>query len=183
MVRTRLALVVLLVAAAGCSSLPGDGTDTPASQDVSITIRNDHDRSYTVAVRTVPTGVEGIAVTYENGSTRTFDVPSLDALPRRALRNATDVVAVGGGGVAQEFQVGPNGGLGTTLENVSAAASVVYFVRSGTGPGDLRGVGVVRCPADTTTDLAITIRGDGSLDSRVTCAGGAARRLPGDGAT
>jgi hypothetical protein len=174
MVRTRLALVVLLVATAGCSSLPGDATDTPAGQDVSITIRNDHDRSYTVAVRTVPTGVEGIAVTYENGSTRTFDVPSLDALPRRALRNATDVVAIGGSGVAQEFQVGPNGGLGTTLENVSADASVVYFVRSGTGPGDLRGVGVVRCSADTTTDLAITIRGDGSLDSRVTCGDGAA---------
>lgn len=169
MVRIRFVVVALLVVSAGCSSLL-QGEPQPASRDVSISVSNEHDASYTVVVSAIPDGVEGIEVTYENGSTRTFDVASLDGVPRPALRNATDVAATGGEDRREVLTVAPNEGQSRTMEGVPANATVVYFVRPGTDGEPLRSAGIVRCTADTgTTALRIAIRADGSLHAGVTC--------------
>jgi len=175
MVRLLHALVALLVVLAGCSGLPGGGTPTPAGQDLSVTVSNEHDEPYVVRLTAVPAEVAGIEVTYENGSTRRFEVASFDALPRTALRNATAVATTGPAGLSREFAVGPGEGVGTTLEGAPANATVVFFVLLEDGRETVRGTGVVRCAPDAeTTELVVRIRPDGSLHSSVACRDGPA---------
>ncbi len=170
MVRTLHATVALLVVLAGCAALPGDGSPDTPQHTVSITVSNDHNESYRVRVSTIPPDVEGLEVTYENGSTHRFDVSSFDALPRNGLRNATAIATTDSRELTREFTVGPAEGIGATLEGVPANATVVYFVLLDSGQHPVRSAGVVRCTSDTeTTDLEIVIRADGSLHSSVTC--------------
>jgi hypothetical protein len=82
MVQTRHVAVALVVLLAGCGAAPGGGTPDAPQHTVSVGISNEHDESYTVRVSTIPPTVEGLEVTYENGSTRRFDVSSFDGLPR-----------------------------------------------------------------------------------------------------
>ncbi|MEF8841619.1 MAG: hypothetical protein V5A62_08335 [Haloarculaceae archaeon] len=164
---TTLALLVVL---AGCSGFTGGGTPTPTGHDLSISISNEHDVGYEVRVTAVPARVEGIEVTYENSTTHRFDVASFDALPETALRNATAIATTDFAELSREFTVGPNEGIGTTVDGVPANATVVYFVLRSSGPSTVRGEGVVRCSPDTeNTELAVTVRPDGSLHSAVTC--------------
>jgi hypothetical protein len=169
MVRLLHGVAALLIVLAGCSGAPG-GTPTPSGHDLSVAVSNEHDASYVVRVTAVPADVEGIEVTYGNGSVRRFEVQSFDALPRTALRNATAVAATGPAGLSRELAVGPGEGIGTTIEGVPADATVVYFVLPGDEPETARGAGVVRCtPGAGTTELVVRIRPDGSLHSSVTC--------------
>lgn len=173
MVRALHGLVALLVVLAGCSALPGGGTPAPSEHSLSVTISNEHDVSYTVRVTALPAQVEGLEVAYENGSTRRFEVSSFDALPPTALRNATAIATTDSRELSREFAVSPAEGIGTTLEDVPANSTVVYFVRQEGRPETVRGVGVVRCTADTeNTELGIRIGPDGSLHSSVTCSDG-----------
>jgi hypothetical protein len=173
MVRVLHAALVLLVVLAGCSGLPGDETPTPAEHDLSISVSNEHDVGYEVRVTAVPAQVEEIEITYENGTTHRFDVVSFDALPETALRNATAISTTDPAELSREFTVGPNEGIGTTIDGVSANATVVYFVLPSSGPSTVRGAGVIRCSPDTeNTELAVTVRPDGSLHSAVTCSDG-----------
>lgn len=170
MVRVLHAGLVLLVVLAGCSGFSGPGTPTPAEHDLSVSVSNEHDVGYEVRVTAVPAQVEGIEVTYENGTTHRFDVASFDALPETALRNAAGISAPDSTEISRTFTVGPNEGIGTTIDGVPANATVVYFVLPSSGPSTVRGAGVVRCSPDTeTTELAVTVRPDGSLHSAVTC--------------
>jgi hypothetical protein len=173
MVRVLHAALALLVVLAGCSGFSGGGTSTPAGHDLSISVSNEHDVGYEVRVAAIPAEVEGIEVTYENGTTHRFDVASFDALPETALRNATAVATTDSEELSREFVVGPNEGIGTTIDGVPANATVVYFVLPSSGPSTVRGAGVVRCSPDTeNTELALRIRPDGSLHSALTCSDG-----------
>ena len=166
MVRVLHIALALLVVLAGCSGLPGNETPAPTEHDLSVSISNEHDVGYEVGVTAIPAQVEGIEVTYENGTTHRFDV----ALPETALRNATAVATTDSAELSRAFSVGPNEGIGATVEGVPANATVVYFVLPTSGPSTVRGAGVVRCSADTeNTELAVTVRPDGSLHSAVTC--------------
>lgn len=170
MVRTLYATVAVLVVLAGCGALPGGGSPDSPQQTVSIRISNNHNESHVVRVSTIPPEVEGLEVTYENGSTHRFDVSSFDALPRDGLRNATAIATTDSTGLTREFTVGPAEGIGTTLEDVPANVTVVYFVLQNNDHQTVRGAGVAQCSSDTaTTDLEIVIRPDGSLHSAVTC--------------
>lgn len=170
MVRVLHAALALLVVLAGCSGFSGGGTPTPAEHDLSISISNEHDVGYEVRVTAVPAQADEIEVTYENGTTHRFDVASFDALPETALRNATGIATTDSAELSRTFSVGPNEGIGTTINGVPANATVVYFVLPSNGPSTVRGAGVVRCSPDTeNTELAVTIRPDGSLHSAVTC--------------
>lgn len=163
-------VTILLVVLAGCSADLGTGTPSSPSHSVSLTIANNHDERYVVRITPLPSEVDGLEVTYENGSTRRFDVSSFDSLPQGTLRNATAIATTGTEDQTEEFTVGPGQGIGATLEDVPMNAIVVYFVMPVNGPTRVRGAGVVRCTADTgNTELAITIRPDGSLHSAVTC--------------
>lgn len=165
-----LAVLALIVVLAGCGALPGDGTPGTPDRSLSVTVSNEHDVGYLVRVTAVPAQVETVEVTYENGSSHRFDVASLDALPPTALRNATAVATGEPGELSREFTVGPDEGFGTTVEDVPANATVVYFVLAEGDSTAVRGAGVVRCANDTsTTDLALRIRADGSLHSSLTC--------------
>lgn len=170
MARALHALLALLVALAGCSALPGAGTPEPPEHSLSVTVSNGHDVRYEVRVAAVPPQVDGIEVTYENGSTHRFDVSSFDALPGTALRNATAVDAGGSADLSRTFTVGPNEGIGTTVDGVPPNATVVYFLLPASGPGTLRGAGVVYCgPGAGNTALTVEIRPDGSTHSSVVC--------------
>lgn len=170
--RTLHATVALLVVVAGCGALPGDGAPDAPQRTVSVDISNEHSERYRVTVSALPPEIEGLEVTYENGSTRRFAVSSFDALPRDGLRNATAVTTTDSRALTREFTVRPTEGIGATLDDAPANATVVYFVRQEPGRQVVRGAGVVRCGAGTeTTHLAVRIRSDGSLHSSVTCSG------------
>ena len=162
MVRTRYVTVAVLVMLAGCGALPGGGSPDVPQHTVSIEISNNHNESSVVRVSAIPPEIDGLEVTYENGSTRHFGVSSFDALPRERLRNATAVTTTDSRELTREFTVGPTAGIGATLEDVPANATVVYFVLQDGGHQTVRGAGVARCSSDTeTTDLEIVIHPDG----------------------
>ncbi len=162
--------MAILVALAGCAGYSGGGTPTAADHSLSVSVSNEHDATYEVRVTAVPARIDGIEVTYENGSTARYEVRSFDALPPTALRNATAVDATGTEEPSRTFTVGPAEGIGATIDAVPANATVVYFVLPTDGPSRIRGAGVVRCAADAgSTDLALRIHSDGSLHSSLTC--------------
>jgi hypothetical protein len=170
MVRPLHVAVALLALLAGCGAVPGGGTPDAPSHTVSVGISNSHDEPYTVRVSTLPSDVEGLVVTYENGSTRRFDVSSFDALPRAGLQNATGVATTDGAGLTETYTVGPGEGIGATFDDAPPNATVVYFVLRDGGREVVRGAGVARCSAETgTTDLDLLVRPDGSLHAAVTC--------------
>jgi len=170
MVRVLSPTVALLVVLAGCSAVPGNESPSVPDHRISITIANNHDTSYVFRVTTIPPDVEGIEITYENGSTRAFDVSSFDGLPEEALRNATATTTAGGEDLSKQFTVPPSGGFGTSIRGVPGDSVTVYFVSPADEPETARSVGVVRCDRDTkNTELAVTIRLDGSLHAAVTC--------------
>lgn len=170
MVRILHATVTLLVLLAGCAALPGGESRDTHQHTVSITVSNNHDESHVVRVTTIPHTVEGLEVTYENGSTHSFDVSSFDALPRNGLRNATAIDTTDSRELTKEFTVEPAAGVGATFESAPANATVVYFVLRDSDHHPVRSVGVVRCTSDTeATDLEVIIRPDGSVHSAVTC--------------
>lgn len=170
MVRALHGLVALLVVLAGCAGYSGGGTPTPQEHSLSLSVSNEHDVAYDVGVTAIPARVEGIEITYGNGSTARYEVRSFDALPRTALRNATAVASGSPEELSRTFTVGPSEGIGTTLDGVPANATVVYFVVPTDRPSEIRGAGVVHCTADTeNTELGIRIRPDGSLHASLAC--------------
>jgi hypothetical protein len=168
MSRALPAVVTLLVVLAGCG-VPASGPPAATDHDVAVSVSNDHDEPALVRVTALPPAVDGVEVTYENGSTRRFDVPSFDALPRGSLRNATAVAPTGAERPSTAFVVDPSAGVGTTLEDVPANATVAYFLLTADGRR-VRAAGVVRCtPNAEATDLTVRIRPDGSVHSSVSC--------------
>jgi hypothetical protein len=168
----RVLVVAVLVALAGCAGVSGPGTPTDTGQDVVVTLSNEHTERYRVSVTAVPPAVEGLTVTYENGTTRTFAVTSVEALPRGGLDDATAIATTGGEERSRAFTLGPGEGFGTRIEGVSADATVVYFVTPTAGQQRVRGVGSVRCPGATTTDLTVAVSADGSVRTAVVCSDG-----------
>ena len=55
----RSIVVIGLVLLAGCTAPQADEPPAPASTDVSVTLSNEHDTTYTVAVHAIPPDVEG----------------------------------------------------------------------------------------------------------------------------
>jgi hypothetical protein len=166
----RVIVIALLVVLAGCSGLTDRPTPQSPERELSVSVSNDHDDPYRIRVTVVPPTVDGLEVTYENGSTRLFDVSSVDALPQGATRNATAISPTDGDGQSWAATVQPGTGLGTTIERIPANATVVYFVVPTRTSPQVRGAGVVRCSADTeSTHLSLQIRPDGSLHSAVLC--------------
>lgn len=173
MVRVLHVAVTLVVVLSGCAAVPVAEPQEPPQQRVSVTITNEYDERSIVRVSVVPVEADGFEVTYENGSTRRFDVSSFDDLPRAWSRNATAVETTDSSDRTREFTVEPTTGVGATFENAPANAAVVYFVLRDRSRDTVRGVGVSRCSSGTdTTDLDLVIRQDGSLHSSVTCGDG-----------
>lgn len=165
-----VALATLLLAA-GCAA---PQADEPSGQTVSASLSNGDDASYAVRLAVVPGDLDGARVTYANGSTRTLDVADLSALPTSATANATDVEPLGVDVRTERFVLPPNGGVGTTFEDVPDGARLVYVVSTTGADGALRGQGMSRCPAPGgRLDFSLAVEPDGSLDVSTSCAGGA----------
>ncbi|WP_253736408.1 hypothetical protein [Halohasta salina] len=169
--RLRSIVVILLVLLAGCTAPQADEPPAPAGTDVSVTLSNEHTATYTVTVHAIPPDAEGIELTYENGSTRTFDGP-IEDLPSDWPRNVTALSVDGNDRYAETVRLAPNRGVGLTLEAVPPGSAVVYIVHSEAGPRATHGPGIVQCgPNNGSADLTVRILADGSLDSRLSCAG------------
>lgn len=161
--------VCLLVALAGCTLPPTDQPE-PALQTVTVSVTNDHDESYRLAVTVIPPTVDGVQVSYENGSTRTFDVRSIQELPRTALRNATDLTPLGVEAQNRTVDLDPGHGMGIAFEDVPANATVAYFVSQDNGVNQVRSVGLTTCgEAAVHTELAILMSETGELHASTHC--------------
>jgi ABC-type Fe3+-hydroxamate transport system substrate-binding protein len=169
---TRLAAaalaVFLLLLAAGCATAP---TTSDPGGELSVSVANEDDVAYTVTVSVVPPDADGATVTYEDGTQRrvALDGDSPEVFARGTLVNATAVAADGEGARVESYRVGPDEGIGATYE-VPRGSTVVHVVQRGAGAGSTRGVGVGGCDAGTdVTDLAVTVRSDGSLYTGLAC--------------
>ena len=165
----RLAMLGLLVVLAGCGSAP-PATEPPTDGTLAVSLSNEHDRPYRVDLSVVPPDVEGLRVTYENGTTRQFQVGSMDDLPARALDDATGVEPLGVDAPARQYRLDPGSGTGETSDGVPREAAVVYFILE--PDGELRAAGLVTCGEGIyRTELSIGVDADGEIHSRVHCAG------------
>ena len=107
---------------------------------------------------------------YANGSTRTYDVPNVSALPPPARANATDLEPLGEDLRSERFVLESNTGLGTTFESVPADSRLIYAVSDVGGNGSLRSVGVSRCAAEgARLAFSLELAPDGSLDVATIC--------------
>lgn len=157
----------LLIVIAGCSLVP---PEQPATQTVEVVVSNNHDVTYGFTVTVVPPTVEGLEVTYENGSTRSFDVDSIQGLPRTALRNATSITPLGTDARERRFDIEPGSARGTTIEDVPVNSTIAYFVTQRNGAGGLRSVGLTTCgEAAVRTTLEISIGRTGELHASTHC--------------
>ena len=165
----RAIVVAVLLSIAGCgAALPGPGT--PAGQSISISLSNGFDEGYRVDLAVIPPGVDGIEVTYENGSARRFDVASMDDLPPEALRNASGIDPLGVDAPTRRYTLDPGSGIGETIEGAPRPATIVFFL-SGPG-GDLRSAGVFECGSGVErTEVSIAIDASGEVHTAVHCLG------------
>ena len=162
--------LALLLLVAGCTAPVADGGDGRPGQSVTVSLSNQHDQRYAVRIVVASGDLEGVRVTYENGSSRTYAVPNVSALPSAARVNATDLGLLGEDLRSERFVLAPNSGLGTTFEDVPADSRLVYVVTDAGGNGALRSVGVSRCAADgARMDFSLEIGPDGSLDVATIC--------------
>lgn len=165
----RVLPVALLLLLAGCgAALPGPGT--PAGQSIAVSLSNEFDEPARVDLAVIPPSVDGFEVTYENGSTRRFDVSSMDDLPPGALRNASGIDPLGVDAPTRHYALEPNSGIGDTIEGAPRPATIVFFL-AGAG-GDLRSAGVFECgPGVERTEVSIEIDASGEVHTAVHCRG------------
>jgi hypothetical protein len=105
-----LALVCLVVLAGCFGAAPA--TDTPATtpEPLQLNVTNGASTSYTFTVGVVNRSVGRVRLTFENGSTRTVDVP-VDGIARvYGYENLTDAVPVAGQEVVRTYQLAPGSG-------------------------------------------------------------------------
>jgi hypothetical protein len=158
------------LALAGCLGAPAVGTGEGLA--VEYQVSNDAATDYEVRLAVTPDPFDGVRVTFENGTGRTYDVGRIDQLPDGALGNATALEPLGEDVQTRTLTVDARTGFGGTFENVTDPSVVLYTVREADGNVAFRGWGGVRCPpADDRLRLELTIHGDDSFDAGVTCVG------------
>lgn len=165
--RTLLGLFVLVaaLAIAGCSA----PTDQQSGTNVSVSVSNQAPVPYDVAVFVVTGPIDRVEAVYENGSTREFAVSTVDALPPRALSNATNVTLRGSTVQTHRYTLAPRSGIGATYQNVPRNASVIHTTAASDGP--LEGWGVSTCGDANTMELTVDIAPDRNKSVSTRCFG------------
>jgi hypothetical protein len=163
-----VALALLLVLA-GCSAPASDGSGRDG-RSVTVSLSNHHDRPYAVRIALASGALSGVRVTYENESSRTFDVPNVSALPPGAGANATDLEPLGAGLRSERFVLEPGGGVGTTFDDVPPVARLIYVLSVAGGNQSLRSTGTARCAATgARLDVSLSVGPDGGVEASTTC--------------
>jgi hypothetical protein len=157
-------LVALCLLFAGCGSVPptdGETTGGPEDSAVDLSLTNGDDEPYAVSVSVTQGSLDGVSVTYENGSTRTFEVGDVSGLPPAALDDAVAVAPQGPAVRTERYDLSPGAGIGDTFR-VPGASTLVYVVSN---PSDgVRSWGKLTCGASAShSSVSITIAPDGSL--------------------
>ncbi|MFB6164309.1 MAG: hypothetical protein ABEJ31_04045 [Haloarculaceae archaeon] len=158
------ALLACLLLVAGCTA---PDAAAPPTGNVSVTVHNDADRAYDVSLLLVTGSLDGVDVTYRNGTERTVAVAAPAALPRGALDGATNVTVRSGAVERHDYRLPPGSGRGATYEVPDRNATVVYTLAPAGGP--VRAWGTTTCSASPTLELAITIGSDGANHVATTC--------------
>lgn len=106
----RSLALACLVVLAGCSfGAAPTATDTPATtpEPLQLNVTNGASTPYTFTVGVVNRSVDRVRLSFENGSTRTVDVP-VDGIARvYGYANLTDAVPVAGQEVVRTYQLSP----------------------------------------------------------------------------
>jgi hypothetical protein len=165
--RPLLGLVVLALALAvtGCAA----PTDQQSGRNVSVSLSNQAPVSYEATVFLVTNPIDGVDATYQNGSTRQFDVATVDALPPGALSDATNVSIRGPEVQRHQFDLPPRSGVGATYQHVSPNASVIHTTAA--SGGSLEGWGVSSCSPSSDLELTIEIAPDRNKSVSTRCFG------------
>lgn len=181
---TLTVLVAVLVLLAGCSGASGgDGTTTaapttmgqpttdgavPLPADVTaLRVVDATPTAYVVDVEGVSGPLDGLRVTYADGSARTFDGSTL---PADALVDAVGVAAVGDVPMSMRMAGGP-GTTGGAFGGIGAHTTVVYAVTVAGADGPvLVGWDAVTCGAGTAvTGVDVGVEGERFVTRGVDC--------------
>lgn len=160
----------LLLLGAGCTMPAMDGDVGENERAVAVSLSNQDDEPYAVRIALASGDLEGVRVTYENGSSRILDVPDVSALPPAVRANVTDVEPIGEGLRSERFVLEPGSGLGTTFDAVRPESRLIYVVSSAGGNRNVRSLGTTRCAAtDARLDFSLTVGPDSAIDVSTTC--------------
>ena len=167
-----LAFLVLL---SGCNLRPP--TDGPGDEStaVRISLQNAAQETYAVDLSVLRDPIDGVRITYVNGTNRTVSAASMADVPPEALEGAVQVEPLGEEVYSERYVLEPGAGIGHTVEDAPRNATVVYAVtRPENRTEPLRTLGVTTCGTDVDVlTLSLSIREDG-LDVATTCEDGSA---------
>ncbi len=165
-----LALSVLLVLAGCLGGAPAPPTASPTATDpLSLSIDNGATGNVTVRLRLLDGPVEGLNVTYANGTARAYDATSRDELPTGALDGAADVAPRPAPSATRAYTLSGTGLDGTTVDVGHVESAVYSATRTRDGERTLLGWGVVDCDGDPVTELSLSVRDDGAEPTTATC--------------
>jgi len=158
----------LATSVAGCS-VPGDGTETPAGQRVSVNFSNEGDRTLVFTAAVVVDGLGGVELTYADDETETFpDAETIDDVPADAWERAVTFTPLAD---AQRRRFRSTGGSGTGIEfeRTDFGSTVVTTVAAPQADPPMQGVGAGSCGDAEAAEIEVRVDSEGLLHQSTHC--------------
>lgn len=158
----------LAVPTAGCTA-PADPTPTPGRQRLSVSFSNGSGRPLVFTAAVVEAGLDGVRITYRDGSERTFDdADTIDDVPADAWDGAVTFEPLGEH-QRRQFRSTERSGIGIEFEPVAFGSTVVTTVAAPDAAQSIRSVGAGTCGEAAAGELSVRVDGEGRVHLRTTC--------------
>lgn len=163
----RVLVVAALCVLAGCAGAPAE---TPTDElAIEYQVSNEGSSTVEVLLAVAPTPLEGVRVTFANGTVREYAVGRIGELPPGTVGDATTLDLIGEEPQTRRLSVQPRTGFGGTFENVTGEGVAVYTVRRPGAGVVFRGWGEVRCSGSGRMRIDLRIDADDTIAAGVAC--------------
>lgn len=163
------ALSLATVAAAGCTA-PGESTETPPPQSVSVNFSNESGRTLVFTAAVVEDGLGGVRITYRDDSETTYEsAQTVDDLPAEAWDGAVTFTPLADH-QRRRFRSTDGSGAGIQFDPVSYGSTVVTTVADPNREDSMLSLGAGTCGEVDEAHVDVRVDAEGMVHLASTCA-------------
>ncbi|MFD1525452.1 hypothetical protein [Halolamina salina] len=158
----------LAVPTAGCTA-PGNATETPAPQRVTVSFSNDSDRALVFTAAAIAAGFGGVELTYADSETETFpDAETVADEPTQAWEQAVTFTPLGDA-QRRQFRSTAGSGTGIEFEPMPYGSTVVTAVADPIAESPMWSIGSGTCGAVKEASFEVAVDAAGIVHRSTTC--------------